>query len=55
MNIAVFASHAGSDLQAIIDGCKNNQSNANVLVVISNNGDSLQHCFPNLVEKICMA
>ena len=25
MNIAVFASHGGSDLQAIIDGCKNNQ------------------------------
>ena len=23
MNIAVFASHGGSDLQAIIDGCKN--------------------------------
>lgn len=22
MNIAVFASHGGSDLQAIIDGCK---------------------------------
>ena len=28
MNIAVFASHGGSDLQAIIDGCKNNQINA---------------------------
>ena len=26
MNIAVFASHGGSDLQAIIDGCKNNIS-----------------------------
>lgn len=40
MNIAVFASHGGSDLQAIIDGCKNKQINANVAVVISNNGDS---------------
>lgn len=41
MNIAVFASHGGSDLQAIIDGCKNKQINATVAVVISNNGDSV--------------
>ena len=41
MNIAVFASHGGSDLQAIIDGCKNNKINAEVVVVISNNGDSM--------------
>lgn len=41
MNIAVFASHGGSDLQAIIDGCKNNRINANVSVVISNNEDSM--------------
>lgn len=41
MNIAVFASHGGSDLQAIIDGCKNEQINAAVAVVISNNGDSV--------------
>ncbi len=41
MNIAVFASHGGSDLQAIIDGCKSNQINAKVAVVISNNGDSM--------------
>lgn len=41
MNIAVFASHGGSDLQAIIDGCKNNMINANVAVVISNNGTSM--------------
>lgn len=40
MNIAVFASHGGSDLQAIIDGCKNNKIDAKVAVVISNNGDS---------------
>ena len=41
MNIAVFASHGGSDLQAIIDGCKSNRIGANVAVVISNNGDSM--------------
>lgn len=41
MNIAVFASHGGSDLQAIIDGCKNELVNAKVTVVISNNSDSL--------------
>lgn len=41
MNIAVFASHGGSDLQAIMDGCKNNMINAKVAVVISNNGDSM--------------
>ena len=40
MNIAVFASHGGSDLQAIIDGCKNNKISANVAVVISNNEGS---------------
>ena len=41
MNIAVFASHGGSDLQAIIDGCKEEKLNARVAVVISNNGDSM--------------
>ena len=41
MNIAVFASHGGSDLQAIIDGCNNDQLNAKVAVVISNNEDSM--------------
>ena len=41
MNIAVFASHGGSDLQAIIDGCKNEQIHANVAVVISNNANSM--------------
>lgn len=40
MNIAVFASHGGSDLQAIIDGCKNKEIKAAVSVVISNNSDS---------------
>ncbi|MCL1863880.1 MAG: phosphoribosylglycinamide formyltransferase [Defluviitaleaceae bacterium] len=39
-NIAVFASHGGSDLQAIIDGCKAGKINARVCVVISNNSGS---------------
>lgn len=39
-NIAVFASHGGSGLQAIIDGCKAGNINAKVCVVISNNSDS---------------
>lgn len=41
MNIAVFASHGGSDLQAIIDGCKSKEIKANVAVVISNNENSM--------------
>lgn len=41
MNIAVFASHGGSDLQAIINGCKNKKIDAKVSVVISNNSDSM--------------
>ena len=41
MNIAVFASHGGSDLQAIIDGCRDGRINATVKVVISNNRDSM--------------
>lgn len=41
MNIAVFASHGGSDMQAIIDGCKQNRIRARVAVVISNNKDSM--------------
>lgn len=41
MNIAVFASHGGSDLQAIVDGCKNGFIDAQVAVVISNNADSM--------------
>jgi len=44
MNIAVFASHNGSDLQAIIDGCKNHKINATVALVISNNEDSTALC-----------
>lgn len=40
MNIAVFASHEGTDLQAIIDGCKVGKLDATVKVVISNNKNS---------------
>ena len=40
MNIAVFASHGGSDLQAIIDACKSKRLNAKVCAVISNNSGS---------------
>ncbi|MCL1845962.1 MAG: phosphoribosylglycinamide formyltransferase [Defluviitaleaceae bacterium] len=39
-NIAVFASHGGSDLQAIIDGCVAGVIPATVCVVISNNSGS---------------
>ena len=38
--IAVFASHNGSDLQAVIDGCKSGQIAAEVCLVISNNSTS---------------
>ena len=38
--IAVFASHNGSDLQAVIDGCKSGQIGAEVCLVISNNSKS---------------
>lgn len=41
MNIAVFASHGGSDMQAIVDGCKQNLIRARVAVVISNNKESM--------------
>ena len=41
LRIAVFASHGGSDLQAIIDGCKRGSLAAEVCVVISNNSGSM--------------
>ena len=40
MNIAVFASHNGSDLQAIIDACSSGKIKAKVCAVFSNNSDS---------------
>lgn len=40
MNIGFFASHNGSNMQAVIDACKDSVLNANPVVVICNNGDS---------------
>jgi phosphoribosylglycinamide formyltransferase 1 len=40
MNIAFFASHRGSNMQAVIDACKTGRLDAGACVVISNNGDS---------------
>jgi len=41
MNIAVFASHNGSGLQAIIDACNSGRLNAKVCAVFSNNSSSM--------------
>lgn len=41
LEIGVFASHGGSNLQAIVDACKNGIINAKVKVIISNNSKSL--------------
>lgn len=40
MNIGFLASHGGSNMQAIIDACKEGRLSATAAVVISNNGDS---------------
>ena len=40
MNIAVFASGNGTDLQAIIDGCKKGLIDGRVCLVISNNKEA---------------
>lgn len=40
LNLGFFASHEGSNMQAIIDACKKGQLDAKPCVVISNNGDS---------------
>ncbi|HHT95310.1 MAG TPA: phosphoribosylglycinamide formyltransferase [Clostridia bacterium] len=40
MNICVFASGGGSNMQAVIDACKNRKINAKVVLVISNNSDA---------------
>ncbi len=39
-NLAVFASHDGSNLQALIDASKDNRLFAGIVLVISNNSDS---------------
>lgn len=40
MNIGFLASHGGSNMQAVIDACKEGRLLARPVVVISNNGDS---------------
>jgi phosphoribosylglycinamide formyltransferase-1 len=40
LNIAFFASHRGSNMQAVIEACKTGRLNARPCAVISNNGDS---------------
>lgn len=56
MNIAVFASHEGTDLQAIIDGCKDGKIDAIVKVVISNNKNSgaLERAKKNGIVAVCL-
>ena len=55
-NIAVFASHNGSNLQAIIDGCKDGKINARVSLVISNNPDAyaLQRAKNSGIPAFCL-
>ena len=54
--IAVFASHGGSNLQAIIDGCNSGRVNAEIAVVISNNPDSyaLERAKKAGIPSFCM-
>lgn len=40
LRIAVFASHGGSNLQALIDGCASGQIDAEIVLVVSNNSKS---------------
>ena len=40
MNIGFFASHNGSNMQAVIDACKDGCLDANPSIVISNNGNA---------------
>lgn len=40
MNLAFFASHRGSNMQAVLDACKDGRLNAQPCLVISNNSDS---------------
>jgi phosphoribosylglycinamide formyltransferase 1 len=40
MNIAFFASHHGTNMQAVIDACQGGHLNAHPCLVISNNRDS---------------
>ncbi|KKG27036.1 formyltransferase family protein, partial [Methanosarcina sp. 2.H.T.1A.15] len=40
LHIAIFASHKGTNMQAIIDACRRGDLNGEVCAVISNNSDS---------------
>ncbi|SHJ93877.1 phosphoribosylglycinamide formyltransferase [Tepidibacter formicigenes] len=40
LNIAVLISGSGTNLQTIIDGCKNNEINGKIKIVISNNKEA---------------
>lgn len=40
LRIGILASHGGSNMQAIIDACENNEINGEVSVVISNNSSA---------------
>ena len=40
LKLGFLASHGGSNMQAIIDACKNKKLNAKACVVISNNSDA---------------
>ena len=40
MNLAFLASHRGSNMQAVLDACKDGRLQAQPCVVISNNGDA---------------
>jgi phosphoribosylglycinamide formyltransferase 1 len=40
MNLAFFASHRGSNMQAVLDACKDGRLSARPCIVISNNSDA---------------
>ena len=40
LNLGVFASHGGSNMQAVADACRSGELNAKVCVVICNNADA---------------
>ena len=41
LRLGVLASHGGTNLQAIVDACKEGRLDASVSVVISNNSSSM--------------
>ena len=56
INIAVFASHNGSNLQAVINGCKEGKISGRVALVISNNPDAfaLQRAKNAAIPAFCL-